>query len=80
MITSPTCVTVTVPPQLSAVATVAVLTGGTSLAQETVMLAGQVIVGAVTSLTVMTCVQVAELPQASVARYVRVNVNRLAQV
>ena len=80
VMTSPTWVTVTTPPQLSAVMTAPVLTAGTSFAQETVVLAGQVMVGGVTSLTVMTCVQVAELPQASVARYVLVNVNRFAQV
>lgn len=68
VITSPTCVTVTVPPQLSAVVTVPVLTGGTWLAQETEIFGGQVMLGGVTSLTVITWVQVAELPQASVAR------------
>jgi hypothetical protein len=73
-------VTLTVPPQLSDVVTRAVLGAGTSLAHWTVIFAGQVIVGAVLSNTVITCAQVAELPHASVALYVRVNVNLLTHV
>ena len=65
--TSPPGVTVTEPPQLSEVVTDIVLTGGTSLAQETVTGAGQAIVGGVASKTEMTCVHVDELPQTSVA-------------
>ena len=42
--------------------------------------AGHVIAGGVPSKTVMTCVQVAELPQTSVAMYVRVKVKRLTHV
>ena len=81
VITSLICVIVTTPAQLSVAITEAVFTAGTAAAQLTVILAGQVVmVGAVTSLTVMTCVQVAELPQASVARYVLVSVNLFAQV
>lgn len=65
--TSPPCVTVTTPPQLSEVVTEPVFTGGTSLAQETVTGAGHVITGGVPSKTVMTWVHVVELPQTSVA-------------
>jgi hypothetical protein len=53
VITSPICVTVTVPPQLSLVVTDPIFAGGTAVAQETVVLAGHSIVGGVTSLTVM---------------------------
>lgn len=65
--TSPTSVTLTVPPQLSLVMTLAGLAAGTRLAHDTVVFAGQVMVGAVGSMTVITWVQVAELPHASVA-------------
>ena len=67
-VTSPTCVTVTPPPQLSEVVTAAVFTAGTWPAQETVTLEGQVMDGGAVSLTIIVCAQVAELPQASVAR------------
>ena len=66
--TSPTKMTVGVPPQLSEAVTNAVLEAGTRLAQDTVAAAGHEIVGSVISFTVMVCVQVAELPQTSVAR------------
>ena len=57
------------PPQLSLnPVTLAMLTGGTCAAQVTVKPAGHVKLGGVWSFTVMTCVQVAELPHASVAR------------
>ena len=52
----------------AALACAALVSTGTALAQATVMLLGQVRVGAVASLTVIVWVQVAELPQASVAR------------
>ena len=67
MITSAATVTVTTPPQLSVVVTKVILAAGTDPAQDTVTLAGQVIVGGVISLTVINWAQVAELPQASVA-------------
>ena len=51
--TSPACVTVTTPPQLSEVVTVVVLTGGTRLAHCTVTFIGHVIIGALLSNTVM---------------------------
>ena len=79
---SPTKVTVgVVPPQLSLrPVTDPMLEAGTCSAQETVWPAGQVRLGGVWSLTVMVCEQVVELVQASVVRYVRVTVKRLAQV
>ena len=80
VITSLTSVTATVPPQLSDVITEAGFTGGTCAAHCTVTFGGQVIVGGVLSKTVITCAQVAELPQASVALYVRVRIKRLIQV
>jgi hypothetical protein len=67
VMTSPTSVTLTVPPQLSLVMTLAGLAAGTRFAHDTVIAPGQVIVGAVGSITVIACVQVAVLPQASVA-------------
>ena len=57
-----------VPPQLSEVMTLAVFGAGTRFAHWTVTFAGHVIVGGVLSNTLIVCVQVAELPQASVAR------------
>lgn len=69
-----------VPLQLSLAVTLPVLGAGTWLAQVTVTAGGQLIVGGVPSNTVMTCVQVAVLKHASVARYVRVIINLLAQV
>ena len=58
---------VTGPLQLSVAVTEAGDGGGTALAHCTVIAAGQVIVGGVSSRTVMVCVQVAKLPQASTA-------------
>ena len=60
-------VTTTAPPQLSLVVTAVVLAAGTNPAQETVTLAGQVMLGGVWSKTVIVCAQLAVLPQASVA-------------
>src|SRR5512133_773256 len=69
--TSPTKVTTAVP-QLS-VAVTAVMSGaGTSGGQATVTFPGHTITGAMLSLTVMICVQVAVFPQESEAWYVRV--------
>jgi hypothetical protein len=73
-------VIVAAPPQLSEATTDPVFMGGTSLAHSTVIFAGQVMVGGVLSNTVITCAHVAELPQASVARYVRVSINLFTQV
>jgi len=75
-VTSLTNVTVgTPPPQLSDTITLAVFTGGTNEAQETVTGAGHVILGAIISFTVITWVQVELLPHTSVARYVLVTTN-----
>ena len=75
VVTSDTKVTVGVPPeQLSDAVTPPVLTAGIRLAHCTVTFAGQVIVGPVLSSTVIVCEQVAELPHASVERYVLVTV------
>ena len=71
MVTSLTNVTTGAGPvQLSLVVTPAILGAGTWDAHCTVNGAGQVIVGGVLSNTVITWTQVAELLQASVARYV----------
>ena len=67
MITSAATVTVTGPAQLSEVTISETSATGTSLAQETVTFAGQVMLGAVLSITVIVCTQVAVLPQISVA-------------
>src|SRR6266436_3783607 len=72
---SPCQVTATAPPQLSLVVTLLVFGAGTWLAQPTVRLIGQVMLGGLVSLTVMVCVQVALLPHWSVARYVRLTTN-----
>ena len=67
--TSPTCVTVIVPGQLSVAVTVVISAGGTVALHPSVRVAGQVIVGGVTStVLVMICVQVVELPHVLVAR------------
>ena len=58
-------VTVTAPPQLSLVVTLA---GSAAGKQDTDTLPGQVMVGGVWSNTVMVCIHSAKLPQASVAR------------
>src|SRR5688572_11605558 len=78
--TSPTCVIVGVPLQLSEAVTLAVLTAGTWLAHSTVTLAGHVIVGAVLSNTVIVWAHVAEFPHTSVAVYTLVIVNLLIHV
>jgi hypothetical protein len=68
-------------PQLSVAVTNELFTTGTALAQETVASAGKtVIVGAVVLLTVIICVLLDELPQVSVATYVRETVNLLTQL
>ena len=53
VVTSPTCVIVAAPPQLSVDVTDAILTGGTWLAHCTVTGAGHVSIGGVSSKTVM---------------------------
>ena len=78
--TSLTCVIAAVPEQLSVAVTRAILGTGTRLAHCTVILVGQVIIGGVSSRTVMIWLQVAELPHKSVALYVRVSVYRLGHV
>jgi hypothetical protein len=61
LIESPCQVTVTAPPHVSLVVTLLVF-GGISLAQLTVRLLGQLIVGGLVSWTVMVWMQVALLP------------------
>lgn len=65
--TSPPFVTVTTPAQLSEAVIDPGSGAGTSLAQDTVIGAGQVKVGGVSSKTTMICAQVAVLPHSSVA-------------
>ena len=67
LIESPCQLTVAAPPQLSLVVTLLVF-GGISLAQLTVRLVGQLIVGALVSLTVMVWMQVVLLLHWSIAR------------
>jgi hypothetical protein len=67
-VTSLTKVTMGAGLQLSLAIRLPGLGAGTRLAQETVILVGHVIVGGVGSITVIDCVQVAELLQISVAR------------
>src|SRR4029079_2858226 len=69
---SPRWITVTAPPQLSEAVTDPMFGGGTSEKHWTETGPAHVIDGAVVSFTVMIWVQVAKLPQASVALYVRV--------
>jgi hypothetical protein len=60
------------PLQSSVAVAVPVLAGSVEAVQSIVVLAGQLIVGACVSVTVIVCVQVLELPQLSVAVQVRV--------
>jgi hypothetical protein len=83
-------VTVALPPQLSVAVTpcrnaaIVGFVAGTALVHRskalTVIFVGQVMLGFVVSMTVIVCVQVALLPQASTALYVRRTVNRFGQV
>src|SRR5690242_9099833 len=75
LIVSPCQVTVTAPPQVSLVVTLLVSGAGTCPAQVTVKLVGHVRLGGLLSWTLIVCVQLALLPQASVARYVRLMTN-----
>ena len=71
MVTSPTCVIVIVPVQLSVAVTNVMSGAGTGPLQMIVGAAGHVMVGGVTStVLVIVCVHVALLPHASVALYV----------
>jgi hypothetical protein len=79
-VTSFTKFKVVAPLQLSVALTPAVVCAGTELAHVTVTAAGQVIVGAMLSNTVMICAHVAVLLHASLARNVRVTVNLFAQM
>jgi hypothetical protein len=54
-------------PQLSVAVTAVISGDGTSVIQATVILTGQLICGAMLSFTVIVWLQVAELPQLSVA-------------
>ena len=69
-----------VPLQLSVAVTLPGFGGGTCDAHWTVTGPGQVSIGTMLSNTVISCVQVAELPHASVALYVRVTKNLFTQV
>lgn len=80
LVTSPTNATVTAPPQLSDALTPVVFCAGTDEEQVTVMLTGQLIVGACVSFTVINCAQVAVLLHKSAALNVRVIVYLLAQL
>src|SRR5713101_4489391 len=80
LIESPCQLTVTAPPQLSLVVTLLVSGVGTRLAQRTVRLRGQVMLGGLVSWTVRGWGQVALLPHRSVARYVRLMTNCLAKL
>ena len=74
--TSPTCVTVTGPHRSLATTDPIFGAGTTGLQPGNTTFAGQVIVGGVVStVLVIVCVQVAELPHTSVARYVLVVVS-----
>jgi len=68
------------PLQLSDAMTRAGFGAGTRLAHCTVILAGHMMNGTVSSNTVIVCEHVAELPHSSVALYVRVTLNLLTQV
>src|SRR6266478_1016896 len=72
---SPCQLTVTAPLQLSLVVTLLVSGAGTWLAQLTVRLVEQVMLGGLVSLTVMVWVHVALLPHWSAARYVLLMTN-----
>jgi hypothetical protein len=79
-VTSLTKLNVVAPPQLSVALTPVVVCAGTALAHVTVTAAGQVMLGAMLSNTVMICAHVAVLLHTSLARNVRVTVNLLAQM
>ena len=68
LVTSPTKAIVGLPEQLSAAVTLPTFASGIAEAQVKVRLAGQFTVGAMLSLTVMSCVQVAVLLHKSAAR------------
>src|SRR5205823_4078236 len=71
LIESPCQLTVTAPPQLSLVVTLLVSGAGTWLAQFTVRLVGQVMLGGLVPWKVIVWLQAELLPHWSVARYVR---------
>jgi hypothetical protein len=62
LIVSPCQLTVTAPPHVSLVVTLFVFGAGTSLAQLSVRLIGQLMLGGLVSWTVMVWVQVTPLP------------------
>src|SRR6185436_5701425 len=66
------CVIEATPLQSSVAVAVPVLLGSVEAAQSIVVLAGQTMVGACVSVTVIVCGQLVELPQLSVAVQVRV--------
>src|SRR4029077_13279834 len=81
LITSASCVIVTVPPQLSVAVTAVSSAATTRFAQLTVASAGNVVIsGPVWSSTVIVWLWLVTFPHTSVAWYVRVIVYRLAQV
>src|SRR5688500_20387916 len=69
-----------VPPQLSEPVGLAVFDGSVLSSISIVMFGGHVMTGGVISLTVISCAQVVEFSQASVAVYVRFGVTPLAHV
>jgi hypothetical protein len=80
LVTSPTKLIVAAPLQLSVAVTPVVVCAGIALAQVTVVFAGQLILGATLSLTVIVCAHVALFPHKSAALNVRVMVYLLAHV
>ena len=80
LVLSLTKLKVTAPLQLSVALAPAVVCAGTALAQVTVTAAGQVMLGATLSNTVIVWLHVAVLLHKSVAMNVRVTVNLLAQM
>ena len=79
LVTSLTKPMVVAPPQLSVAVTPVVVCAGIEPAHAKLMFAGQVMLGAMLSNTVIVCVQVAVLLHRSLAMKVRVTVNLLAQ-
>ena len=80
LVTSPTKAIVEFPEQLSAALIPTVVCVGIDDAQVTVTGAGQLMVGATLSNTVIDCAQVAVFEQASLAMNVRTTVNLLEQI
>src|SRR5438093_9795157 len=80
VIASPCQLTVTAPTQLPPLLAALLIWAGTTLAQLTVRLVGQVRLGGLVSWTGMVRAPVPQLPPKPVARLVLVMINRLAQL